>query len=253
MSDHFSGPRAIAGPAGDISDIYAFPSPERPDHLMLVMNVLPLPDLDAFFSDAIVNRFRLRPLTIEPDGPAFPYGPEDSEPVFSFSFEAPQSRDGGAPVQDGWCTSPSGARTRFRVHDDEGGRGDGLQVYAGLRSDPFFIDLPAFLGSVENDELAFRDPGENSLTNANALGLVVEVDRELLQRGGGPLFGVVSCSPASRSSDLTRSGRRAPCVPIARRTRSSRTRDAGSSCDASGSVTPEEVISCPRTSNSRTT
>jgi hypothetical protein len=38
----------------------------------------------------------------------------------------------------------------------------------------------------------FRDPGENSLTNANALGLVVEVDRELLlQRGGGPLFGVV--------------------------------------------------------------
>ena len=54
-------------------------------------------------------------------------------------------------------------RTRFRVHDDEGGRGDGLRVYAGLRSDPFFIDLPAFLGSVENDELAFRDRGENSL------------------------------------------------------------------------------------------
>jgi hypothetical protein len=192
MSDHFSGPRAIAGPAGDISDIYAFPSPERPDHLVLVMNVLPLADLDAFFSDAIVCRFRLRPLTIEADGPAFPSGPEDSEVVFSCSFEAPQSRDGAAPVQDGWCTSPSGARTRFRVHDDEGGRGDGLQVYAGLRSDPFFIDLPAFLGSVENDELAFRDPGENSLTNANALGLVVEVDRELLlQRGGGPLFGVV--------------------------------------------------------------
>jgi hypothetical protein len=33
---------------------------------MLMMNVLPPPDLDAFFSDAIVNRFRLRPLTIEP-------------------------------------------------------------------------------------------------------------------------------------------------------------------------------------------
>jgi hypothetical protein len=68
---------------------------------MLVMNVLPLADLDAFFSDAIVNRFRLRPLTIEPDGPAFPYGPEGSELVFSFSFEAPQSRDCGAPMQDG--------------------------------------------------------------------------------------------------------------------------------------------------------
>ena len=42
MSDHFSGPRALAGPAGDICDVYAFPSPERPGHLVLVMNVQPL-------------------------------------------------------------------------------------------------------------------------------------------------------------------------------------------------------------------
>ena len=40
MSDHFSGPRALAGPAGDICDVYAFPSPERPGHLVLVMTVL---------------------------------------------------------------------------------------------------------------------------------------------------------------------------------------------------------------------
>jgi hypothetical protein len=36
------------------------------------MNVMPLADLDAFFSDAIIYRSRLRPLTIAPDGPAFP-------------------------------------------------------------------------------------------------------------------------------------------------------------------------------------
>ena len=192
MSDHFSGPRAIAGPAGDVSDVYAFPSPERPDHFVLVMNVLPLADLDANFSDAIVYRFRLRPLTIDPDGPSFPFGPESSELVFSFTFEAPQAGNDGAPVQEGWCTSPSGSTTHLRVHDDEGVSGDGLRVYAGLRSDPFFIDLRAFLSSVENDQLAFSGPGENSLINANVLSIVIEVDRELLlQRGGGPLFGVV--------------------------------------------------------------
>ena len=43
MSDHFSGPRAIAGPAGDITDLYAFPSPERPGHLVLVLDVHPTP------------------------------------------------------------------------------------------------------------------------------------------------------------------------------------------------------------------
>ena len=64
MSDHFSGPRAIAGPAGDITDLYAFPSPERPGHLVLVLDVLPNAPADSYFSDAIVYRFRLRPVTI---------------------------------------------------------------------------------------------------------------------------------------------------------------------------------------------
>jgi hypothetical protein len=163
---------------------------------MLVMNVLPLPDLDAFFSDAIVNRFRLRPAPRSSrHGPAFPYGPEDSELVFSFSFEAPQSRDGGAPVQDGWCTSPSGARTRFRVQDDEGGRGGGGSTPASARTRSSSTCRPSSDRS-RTMSLAFRDPGENSVTNANALGLVVEVDRELLQRGVG------RCSAWSRAHRL---------------------------------------------------
>ena len=65
MSDHFSGPRALAGPAGDICDFYAFPSPERAGHLVLVMSVMPLAGPESFFSDAIVCRFRLRPLAID--------------------------------------------------------------------------------------------------------------------------------------------------------------------------------------------
>jgi hypothetical protein len=53
MADHFSGLRVIAGPAGDTCDLYALPSPERPDHLVLMMTVLPLAGPDAVFSDAI--------------------------------------------------------------------------------------------------------------------------------------------------------------------------------------------------------
>ena len=30
VSDHISGPRALAEPIADITDVYAFPSPERP-------------------------------------------------------------------------------------------------------------------------------------------------------------------------------------------------------------------------------
>ncbi|MDF2744728.1 MAG: hypothetical protein K0S88_6106, partial [Actinomycetia bacterium] len=41
MSDHISGPRAMAEPIADITDAYAFPSPEVPGRLVLVMNTLP--------------------------------------------------------------------------------------------------------------------------------------------------------------------------------------------------------------------
>ena len=191
MSDHFSGPRALAGPAGDICDVYAFPSPERPGHLVLVMTVLPLATEDASFSDAIVYRFRLRPLAIKEDTSSFTFGPEESELVFACSFEAAQPAAGGAtPVQDGRCTAPSGEMVRFRVNDEQGGRGTGVRVYAGLRSDPFFIDLPAYLESIQTGRLAFKHPGQNSLTDFNALSVVVEVDCEpLLQKS--PLWAVV--------------------------------------------------------------
>jgi hypothetical protein len=192
MSDHFSGPRALAGPAGDICDVYAFPSPERPGHLVLVMNVRPLAGPDSAFSDAIVCRFRLRPLEIDEDRRAFTFGPEESELVFACTFEEPQpGADGARPVQEGRCTSPSGETARFRVDDEGGERIDGLRVYAGLRSDPFFIDLPAYLESISTGRLAFKQPSRNFATDFNVLSVVVEVDCATLLQRGGPLFGVV--------------------------------------------------------------
>ncbi|WP_422278733.1 DUF4331 family protein, partial [Trebonia sp.] len=41
MSHHISGPRAVAEPIADITDLYAFPSPEHPGRLVLVLNTLP--------------------------------------------------------------------------------------------------------------------------------------------------------------------------------------------------------------------
>ena len=193
MSDHFSGPRAIAGPAGDICDVYAFPSPERPGRLVLAMTVLPMAMPDSSFSDAIVCRLRIRPLTIEKDKRAFAFGPEESELVYSLSFEPPRrAGDGAAPVQEGWCSCSSGETVRFRVNEEQGGSKDGLRVYAGVRSDPFFIDLVAFKKSLDSGRLAFERVGHNGLVGLNALGVIVEFDSEpLVRRHPTTLFGVV--------------------------------------------------------------
>ncbi len=194
MSDHFSGPRAIAGPAGDICDLYAFPSPERPGRLVLVMNVLPQAGPSALFSDAIVCRFRLRPLSVAATGPAaaFSFGTPEQEIVFDVTFDAPRRDGDAASVQTGQCIPPAGAPGAFRVHDAQGGCADGLRVFAGLRSDPFFMDVPAWRETVIAGRLAFKQVGSNNLAGLNVLSIVVEVDcAPLLHSGGGPLFAVV--------------------------------------------------------------
>jgi hypothetical protein len=157
------------------------------------MTVQPLARPDSSFSDAIVCRFRLRPLEIDEDRRSFTFGPEESELAFACAFDAAQPGANGArPLQAGSCTAPSGETVRFRVDDERGGREGGLRVYAGLRSDPFFIDLPAYLESIETGRLAFKQESRNSLTGANLLGVVVEADCEpLLQRSRTPLLAVV--------------------------------------------------------------
>jgi hypothetical protein len=195
MSDHFSGPRAIAGPAGDICDLYVFPSPERSGHLVLVLDVLPNAPPDSCFSDSIVYRFRLRPVTISGVGAAaaFPFAGEDQELVFSCHFEAPrQGAAGMAPLQEGWCVAPSGETTHFRVHDEQGASSDGLRVYAGLRAEPFFIDVHGLIESQKTGRLAFKEVGTNAAIGFNVLSIVVEADcRPWLRGGRGPLLAVV--------------------------------------------------------------
>ncbi|MER7608953.1 DUF4331 family protein [Nocardioides sp. NPDC127503] len=186
MSDHFSGPRALAGPAADITDFYAFPSPGSPGALCLVLNVHPLATPGTFFSDAISFNLRLRPVTATtPEAGYFELGDEPSEIAFSVTFDLPQSdRQVGRVVPSRGAASPFHGgpppvqfpAVEVEVNDENGGVGDGVRVFAGLRSDPFFIDLPAFQQSLQRGELAFTDKGANSIPGADVLSIVIEID-----------------------------------------------------------------------------
>src|SRR5262245_25192899 len=193
MADHFSGPRAIADPASDIADLYVFPSPERPGHLVLVLNVFPAAAPGALFSDAVAYRFRLRPLAAASAGarPLFEVG--SAEYVFSCTFAAPVTRNGGdAGVQRGTCTTPAGEQIAFQVNDERGTEANGLHIFAGLRLDPFFVDLRGVQATEKLRRLAFQPQGINILEGQNVLSIVVEADiAALLAAGDGPLFAVV--------------------------------------------------------------
>jgi hypothetical protein len=193
MADHFSGPRAIADPAADIADLFVFPSPQRPGHLVLGLTVFPAAAPGALFSDAVAYRFRLRPVTVATAGarPGFEVG--KTEYVLTCTFAAPDTQNGSqALVQTGTCTTPTGEQIAFQVNDERGTVSQGLRVFAGLRLDPFFIDLQGVLATNKLRRLAFRPTGANTLEGQNVLSIVIEAEvGALFGASSGSLFAVV--------------------------------------------------------------
>src|SRR5215472_3974474 len=118
MSDHFSGPRALSEPAADITDVYAFPAPDSRDHLVLVLDVFSKSGPSAVFSDAVIYRFRIRPVEIAAMGPDAAFAPSQAELTFDCTFDVPSGRtDSGRPLQRGHCLTPDKRIISFRTDD----------------------------------------------------------------------------------------------------------------------------------------
>ena len=190
MSDHISGPRALSEPIADITDVFAFPSPERPGHLVLVMNTLPFAQPSDTPSEGLIYRFRLRPLTLSGAGDGAPFTASDREFVFDCVFSPPTGDAGTGVQQEGFCTTPTGDTVPFNVNDEQSASAHGVRVFAGHRWDPFMMDAPAALKTIATGTLAFTDPGSIYLDGKSVLSLVVEVETALF--GDADLIGVVA-------------------------------------------------------------
>jgi hypothetical protein len=193
MADHGAGPRATANPEIDITDLFAFPSPERPGHLVLIMNAYPFKEIEAtrlLFSDAIDYRIRVRPVRIAETGPGAAFTVGDKECFFSFTFLVPKQSDGKL-IQTGICHSPLGDIS-IRVSAEDGAHGDGVRVFAGCRLDPFFVDQ-LFSGGLRMTRKIPKITGINSVEGQNVLSVVVEVEHaKLFGSDAGSIVAVIA-------------------------------------------------------------
>jgi hypothetical protein len=186
MSDHVDGPRSIGEPAADVTDLFAFTSPENPARTVLAMCVFPSAGEDAVFSNVIDYAIAVRRVIVEGIGNAAKFQPADEGIRFSFRFDVLQQRDAaGKVIQRGTCTLPDRRTLSLTVNDEKGSstpEGD-VRVFAGLRSDPFYL---AWIAS----ELK-KVP--NLLQHDNVLCIVVDLDtRRGLDPEKGALFGVIA-------------------------------------------------------------
>jgi uncharacterized protein DUF4331 len=184
MSDHFSGPSVIGDPSVDLTDFYAFPSPEHPGNLVLIMDVFPLATSQSFFSNVLTYRFRLRPLTRS--GRSVTHG--TAEYTIDIKFDdVPE----GSSFQKGNVVTSDGRKASFTVEKPL--EQDGIHVFAGLVSDPFFMDVEAALRTDMSGKLSF-DSHVNTVQSRDVLSIVVEIpfDSMVKSFNGTTLIGAIA-------------------------------------------------------------
>src|ERR1700722_4389087 len=170
MSDHIDGPRQIGDSSVDLTDLFAFTSPQNAGRTVLAANAFPSAGASAVFSNAANYAIALRRATVAGVGDAARFKTSAEEFRFSCRFGTLEPGPDGKPVQRGTCTLPSGQQLRFVVNDEHGAAtSDGaVRIFAGLRSDPFL------LAWIIGEKSLTKCP--NLLQHDNVLSIVVEFD-----------------------------------------------------------------------------
>jgi Domain of unknown function (DUF4331)/Polyketide cyclase / dehydrase and lipid transport len=186
MADHVDGPRSIGDPAADITDVFVFTSPENPRRTVVAMNVFPSAGVSALFSNVINHSLVIRPLVVAALGDEAKISSGEPEYRFSSQFGVlERGVEGTRPIQRGTCAMPDGQSLSFVVNDEKGSSTpDGrFKIFAGLRSDPFFLAwLAAVLKTVPN-----------LLQHDNVLSIIIEFDtHEVLGTAKNTLFGLIA-------------------------------------------------------------
>ena len=196
MSDHVDGPRSIGDPPADITDLFAFTSPQDSTRTVLATCVFPSAGEDAIFSNAIDYSIALRRVSVAGVGNLAKFRPLDDEIRFTFRFEVMRRDSEGSVTQRGVCALPDGRNLAVTVNDEAGAstaEGD-IRVFAGLRSDAFYLAWD--VGALK------RLP--NLLQHTNVLCILVEFDTtRVLDPDNGSLFGAIAETvPTSKQRTL---------------------------------------------------
>lgn len=179
-SDHLDGPASSDDSVVDLTDLFAFPTPEAPGSLTIILDVYPVVSPSGHFSDAVSYTIYVRRAAIrQGDAPAFD---TSDEVAIRCTFATPQDHADHLAT----CKTDRGLGATVKVGEVlPHGSDDGLRLFAGQRSDPFFFDAVfAAAYSVEGKLVPPR--GHDIIEGTNVLSVVIDVDVDALFPGDPP-------------------------------------------------------------------
>ena len=209
-SDHQDTPEVELNPKMDMTDVYAFPSP-TPGRIVLVMDSRAFLTPGATAAAASFDPDLLYQFKVDNNGDA----KEDRVIQVTFAGNGTDQQVSligptAPPVQGAMMNeladetpAVSGALNTIL------GSSSGIQVFAGPRDDPFFIDLeaafcilpdrkpeggalsqPCALTPNPSAPFYFRNPGTDYVDGFNVLSIVVELPSSMIENGAPGKLGI---------------------------------------------------------------
>ena len=170
-SDHIDGPITTKHAVTDITDLYVFPTPNTAGSLTLILDVYPFAPTHTHFPERVTYTFFIRKARISsiPGQRRFETGEEIR---LSCEFKTPEN---SKPTVS--CQGSSGLQASAFVNEPSS-HGD-FRIFAGLRSDPFFLD-GKWAVSVSTRGILPPPKNSNSMTSLNVLSLIIDIETSKL-------------------------------------------------------------------------
>jgi hypothetical protein len=162
-SDHIDGPVTKEHGVTDIADLFVFPSEDKDQNLNLILNVYPMVSPKGHFSEKVNYVFQLRKLQLDNQNSIQTY----EEVKIECSFQTPHGHNYSV-----LCAGSNGLRSKGKVNQIIDAD---FKLFAGMRSDPFFLNQEWVTHSVEQGFLGVSD-GTNVMDQLNVLSIVIELN-----------------------------------------------------------------------------
>jgi hypothetical protein len=209
-ADHIDGPQASADPSADITDAFAWMTPDA-SKVILVMDLTRNADLGSRFSDSVQYVFHTTSRAS--------YGATPSADVPVICQFDPQQRVECWAGNQAFVTGDASSLSGIVSNNGK------LRVFTGLRNDPFFFNLPGFratarlvtaaapsltfdaagcpaVDSATSSALVSQlqhapdgGPPQDGFANFNVISIVIEVDKSILT-ANGPIVSVATATYA---------------------------------------------------------
>lgn len=182
-ADHIDAP-AVQGGNSDITDFYAFQA-ENTNNLVFVANLQgllsPTATSSASFDENVLIEFNIdntgdnvEDLVIQAiprDGRMYFFGPASPSQTGLNSTILTANASASVDI----TTYGSNPQTEIN---------SGIQVFAGPRDDPFFMDFAQYSEIIAGNASGFNNPGADTFAGTNVLSVVVEVPKSMIGGSG---------------------------------------------------------------------